>query len=108
MDVMEKFVAGKDEATRSAASTKYLAEVQKRVDRINELEPTIEDLGDDELQAKSEEFKARLQKGEDINGPLLEEAFAVVREAAWYVRLSFTTSSTFSILTLLYRWQACT
>ncbi len=40
-------------------------------------------MGDDELQAKTTEFKERLAKGEDINGPLLEEAFAVVREAAW-------------------------
>ena len=46
----------------------------------------IEDLGDDELEQKTIEFKHRVQqKGESINGPLLEEAFAVVREAAWYV-----------------------
>ena len=47
------------------------------------MEPTIEDLGDDELLAKTEEFRKRLAGGEDINGPILEEAFAVVREAAW-------------------------
>jgi preprotein translocase subunit SecA len=29
------------------------------------------------------EFRERLKKGEDINGKILEEAFAVVREAAW-------------------------
>jgi preprotein translocase subunit SecA len=80
---MEQFVTDRDEATRKKDTDKYLQEVQKRVDRINELEATIEDLGDDELQAKTEEFKARLAKGEDINGPILEEAFAVVREAAW-------------------------
>ena len=81
--IMEQFVTDRDEATRKKDTDKYLQEVQKRVDRINELEATIEDLGDDELQAKTEEFKARLAKGEDINGPILEEAFAVVREAAW-------------------------
>ena len=86
MGVMEDFVKGTDEKTRKADNEKYLAGIQKRVDRINELEASIEDLGDDELQAKTEEFKARLKKGEDINGSLLEEAFAVVREAAWYVR----------------------
>jgi len=59
--------------------------VQKRVERINALEATIEELGDDELQAKTQEFRERLAKGEDINGPILEEAFAVVREAAWRV-----------------------
>jgi preprotein translocase subunit SecA len=51
--------------------------------KINALESTIEELGDDELRRKTEEFRVRLVKGEDINGPLLEEAFAVVREAAW-------------------------
>jgi preprotein translocase subunit SecA len=54
-----------------------------RVERINAMEPTVEDLGDDELQAKTTEFRERLRNGEDINGPILEEAFAVVREAAW-------------------------
>lgn len=82
-NVVDQFVAGRDEATRKKDTDQYLAEVQKRVDRINDLEATIEDLGDEELQAKTKEFKERLAKGEDINGPLLEEAFAVVREAAW-------------------------
>ncbi|KAL3908321.1 MAG: hypothetical protein SGILL_008526, partial [Bacillariaceae sp.] len=56
-----------------------------RVDTINKLEATIEELDDDELQAKTEEFRQRLRKGEDIDGKILEEAFAVVREAAWRV-----------------------
>ena len=72
-----------DEKTRKEDNDKYLAQLQGRVDRINGLEASIEDLGDDELQAKTAEFKKRLADGEDINGPLLEEAFAVVREAAW-------------------------
>jgi hypothetical protein len=83
MGVLEDFVSGTDAKTRKTEYDKCLAELQKRVEKINELESTIEDLGDDELQAKTEEFKARLKKGEDINGPLIEEAFAVVREAAW-------------------------
>ncbi len=81
--ILEQFVAGRDEATRKKDTGQYLQQVQKRVDRINELEAIIEELSDDELQAKTAEFKARLAKGEDINGPILEEAFAVVREAAW-------------------------
>ena len=72
-----------DTAQRETENKNYLATLQGRVDRINKLEPTIEDLGDDELMAKTEEFRKRLQGGEDINGPILEEAFAVVREAAW-------------------------
>lgn len=83
MGILENFVEGSDAKTRQKETDQYLAEVQTRVERINNLEPTIEDLGDDELQGKTEEFKQRLKNGEDINGPILEEAFAVVREAAW-------------------------
>ena len=86
MGVMEDFLAGTDKETRKKENESYLAQLNKRVERINSLEPTIEDLDDDELVAKTEEFRKRLvEQGEDINGPILEEAFAVVREAAWYV-----------------------
>jgi SecA DEAD-like domain len=85
MGIMEDFLAGSDKSKRDADNAQYLATLQQRVDRINAMESTIEDLGDDELEAKTREFQRRLQNGEDINGPLLEEAFAVVREAAWYV-----------------------
>jgi hypothetical protein len=83
MGMMEEFVTGRDDATRKEGNDKYLAEVETRVKRINALEPQIEELGDNELQAKTQEFRARLKSGEDLNGPLLEEAFAVVRESAW-------------------------
>ena len=83
MGIIDNFVAETDEKTRKSDNEKYLAKLQERVDRINGLEEVIEDLGDEELQAKTEEFRKRLANGEDINGPLLEEAFAVVREAAW-------------------------
>ncbi|VEU44702.1 unnamed protein product [Pseudo-nitzschia multistriata] len=85
MGLVDDFVASTDEKTRKSRNEKYLAKLQERVTRINGLEETIEELGDDELQAKTESFKERLKNGEDINGPLLEEAFAVVREAAWRV-----------------------
>src|SRR5205085_8203394 len=52
-----------------------------RVSRINALEPTIQALSDEELRDKTAEFRARLEKGETLDD-LLEEAFAVVREAA--------------------------
>ncbi len=95
MGVVEDFMAGTDRETRKKENESYLADLNKRVDRINALEPTIEDLGDDELVAKTAEFRRRLvEEGEDINGPILEEAFAVVREAAWYViRASYINSS---------------
>src|SRR3954471_18516743 len=55
------------------------------VDRINQLEAAIKPLSDAQLRAKTDEFKARLAKGETLDD-LLPEAFAVVREAAWLVR----------------------
>lgn len=51
------------------------------VDRINALEPKMQALGDEELKAKTPEFRARLEKGETAD-ELLVEAFAVVREAS--------------------------
>ncbi|WP_421932771.1 preprotein translocase subunit SecA [Phenylobacterium sp.] len=52
-----------------------------RVAKINALEPQIQGLSDEALRGKTAEFKARLAKGETLD-QLLEEAFAVVREAA--------------------------
>jgi len=55
--------------------------MQARVLKINALEPKIQALSDAELRGKTDEFKARLAKGETLD-QILEEAFAVVREAA--------------------------
>lgn len=86
MSFLEEFMTGRDTETRKKENEKYLTQLQKRVDRINALEAQIEELDDEELQAKTAEFRKRLvEEGEDINGPILEEAFAVVREAAWRV-----------------------
>jgi preprotein translocase subunit SecA len=46
---------------------------------INALEPQMQSLTDDELRAKTEEFKSRYKAGETLD-QLLPEAFAVVRE----------------------------
>lgn len=51
------------------------------VNQINSLEVEIEKLSDEELKAKTPEFRLRLERGEEL-GSLLPEAFAVVREAA--------------------------
>ncbi|TAK61249.1 MAG: preprotein translocase subunit SecA [Dehalococcoidia bacterium] len=51
------------------------------VERVNALEPAFEALSDDELRAKTDEFRQRLADGEHIDD-LLPEAFAAVREAA--------------------------
>lgn len=53
----------------------------KTVARINELEPTFETLTDDELRAKTNEFKQRLAQGETVFDVQVE-AFATVREAS--------------------------
>ncbi len=54
------------------------------VRHINDLEPQMTALSDSSLQAKTFEFKERLQKGETLDD-ILPEAFAVVREASWRV-----------------------
>ncbi len=51
------------------------------VTRINELEPEIKKLSDDELRNKTEIFKERLRNGETLDD-IQAEAFAVVREAS--------------------------
>ena len=55
--------------------------IQKKVKMINALEGDYSKLTDEELKAKTEEFKARLAKGETLDD-ILVEAFAVVREAS--------------------------
>ena len=51
------------------------------IEEINEIEPELQELDDDELRDKTTEFRGRLLAGEDLDS-LLPEAFAVVREAA--------------------------
>lgn len=55
--------------------------LSRLVQQINALEQTISPLSDDELKAKTPEFKERLERGESLDS-LLPEAFAVVREVA--------------------------
>jgi len=52
-----------------------------RVSKINALEPAMAALSDDELRAKTDAFKARVAAGESLDD-LMNEAFAVVREAS--------------------------
>jgi preprotein translocase subunit SecA len=49
--------------------------------KINALEPDMQQLSDEQLRAKTDEFKKRLQDGQTLDD-ILPEAFAVVREAA--------------------------
>src|SRR5579875_2623979 len=62
-------------------SQKALRESREDVDEINSLEPEFERLSNDELKAKTTEFRQRLADGETLDD-ILPEAFAAVREAA--------------------------
>lgn len=63
------------------ANDRYIKSLQPRINAINALEEKIQTLSDDDLKAKTNEFRTRLEKGESLDD-LLVEAFAVVREAA--------------------------
>ncbi len=54
---------------------------RKTVAQINALEPQMQALGDEQLAAKTPEFRQRIEAGETLDA-LLPEAFAVCREAA--------------------------
>ncbi len=55
--------------------------LQKSVEAVNVFEPEIENLSDEDLRAKTDEFRERLGKGETLDD-ILHEAFAAVREAS--------------------------
>lgn len=59
---------------------RFIKKVSKTVQKINSLEPEFEKLSDQELKAKTQEYKDRVAKGEALDN-LLPEAFATVREA---------------------------
>ncbi|HHA2896077.1 TPA: preprotein translocase subunit SecA [Stenotrophomonas maltophilia] len=59
---------------------RQLRQLNRIVAKINALEPEIEKLSDEQLQAKTPEFKQRIADGEAL-GKVLPEAFAVCREA---------------------------
>ena len=62
-------------------SERELKRIQSTVDKIESLQPDMKKLTDDELKAKTDEFKKRLGGGETIDD-ILPEAYATVREAA--------------------------
>ena len=60
---------------------RLLKQYRKTVATINALEPSLEKLSDEDLRAKTDEFRSRLNAGATLDS-LLPEAFAVVREAS--------------------------
>ena len=60
---------------------KDVKKLEKFAQSVNSFEQALKALSDEELAAKTPEFKARLEKGETLND-IMAEAFAVVREAS--------------------------
>ena len=60
---------------------RLLKDYRRTVAKINALESSLEPLSDEQLRAKTDEFKQRIAKGESLDA-LLPEAFAVVREGS--------------------------
>src|SRR5699024_9978642 len=58
-----------------------LKKLEQIADQIEAIESDFENLSDDELRGKTQEFKERYQKGESLDD-LLVEAYAVVREGS--------------------------
>jgi len=59
---------------------RLIKQYSQTVAKINALEPAMQALSDEQLRAKTDEFKERVGRGESLDA-LLPEAFAVVREA---------------------------
>ncbi len=63
-------------------NVKEVKKVEKIADKIELLDEQMQGLSDEELRAKTDEFKKRIQEGETLDD-ILVEAFAVCREASW-------------------------
>ena len=64
-----------------SSNERQLRQLQRIVAKINALEPETQALSDDQLKAKTDEFKQRIAAGESLD-KVLPEAFAVCREAS--------------------------
>jgi preprotein translocase subunit SecA len=64
------------------ANEKTVKKLWPLVAEINKWEADIQSLSDEQLRAKTDEFRARLAEGETLDD-ILPEAYAVVREASW-------------------------
>jgi preprotein translocase subunit SecA len=64
-----------------SANDRYVRRMQPIVDEINAAEPTVSTLSDEDLRARTQALKKRLEDGEALDD-ILPDAFATVREAA--------------------------
>ncbi|CUQ10688.1 preprotein translocase subunit SecA [Clostridium baratii] len=65
-------------------SEREVKRIKPLVDKIESLDSTMGELSEEQLKAKTGEFRERYKNGESLDD-LLPEAFAVVREASWRV-----------------------
>ncbi|WP_066674289.1 preprotein translocase subunit SecA [Clostridium septicum] len=65
-------------------SDREVKRLEKTANEIEALEGKMQQLSDEELKAKTDEFKKRVAEGESLDS-ILPEAFAVCREASWRV-----------------------
>lgn len=63
------------------ANEQYIKSLSSETSKINSLEASLEKLSGEDLKERTKELKARLKKGETLDG-ILPDAFALVREAA--------------------------
>ena len=66
------------------STDRQLKRMRPIVEEIGSLEPSVKSLSDEQLAARTAEFRERLARGETLD-QLLPEAFATVREAGWRV-----------------------
>ncbi len=64
-----------------SANDRYVRSLGKIVNQINDLEPQIQALTDEELKAQTDKFRAQIEEGKTLDD-ILPEAFATVREAS--------------------------
>ena len=64
-----------------SANDRYVKSLGPIVSAINEIEPQLEAISDEELRARTQRFKEQLANGTELDD-ILVEAFATVREAA--------------------------
>ena len=62
-------------------SQRELRRIEPLVRKVEELRPKMQELSDEQLRNKTDEFKARLSEGETLDD-ILPEAYAAVREGA--------------------------
>ena len=67
-----------------SSNDRYVKSLGKIVRQINDLEPQIQALSDDELKAQTQKFRDELAAGKTLDD-ILPEAFATIREASWRV-----------------------